>query len=79
MAKQPTSNANVADERDSPAEAQADWLSGYQASDPKAANTDTTPGWQNYGGPGDMTVPYKAFWKTKPRCFPNGPGDEGSA
>jgi hypothetical protein len=59
-------------------DSEASFVKGYQASDPRDATTGR-PGWDNYGAPGDMTVPYKKFWSNKPRCFPNGAGDDGTA
>jgi hypothetical protein len=57
----------------------ADFLTGYAASSPDSADAPHNPSWQDYGAPGEAATAYKAFWKTKPRVFPNGAGDDGTA
>ena len=75
MAKQ-----NVADESGSSTgdDTEASWVKGYEASDPKDANSPNRPSGQQYFGPGECATAYKAKWKDRPALLPNGEGDDGT-
>jgi hypothetical protein len=59
-------------------DSEPNFVQGYQATDPHAANSPNRPSNQEYYGPGSYAVAYKKAWKTKPGVLPNGEGDDGS-
>ena len=64
--------------KDAPAEdLGADFVKGYAATTPDAADAPNYPGNQTWEGPGALAQQYKAHWKNKPRLFPYGSNDEG--
>ena len=69
---------NVTDEPTSGPESDpgTGWLSGYQASDPKDADTKFSN--KTYVAPCENAVGYKKMWDKRPSVFPNGEGDDGS-